>query len=196
MTPDLENREGESAKSVSGFDYKMLEYTCGYCHKPTSGFIVTRHIRMEIQWLICLNCLHGSVRDEWGIYPQPLLGDDVIGLPELISGAYDEARKSLSSQSYTACELMCRKILMNISVDKGASAGQGFTSYIDYIQQQGYTTPPMSGWVDIIRRNGNESNHEIKAPDKKRAEGTLSFTTQLLKLVYEMDYHASNFTPA
>ena len=54
----------------------------------------------------------------------------------------------------------------------------------------------MSGWVDIIRKNGNESNHEIKSPDKKRAEGTLSFTAQLLKLVYEMDHHASKFTSA
>ena len=196
MTPNLENRKGKSAASVNGFSHSMLEYTCGYCHKPTSGFIVARHTQINIQWFICLNCLHGSVRDEWGIYPQPLLGDDVIGLPELISSAYDEARKSFSSQSYTACELMCRKILMNISVDKGASAGQSFTSYIDYIQQQGYITPPMSGWVDSIRKNGNESNHEIKAPDKKRAEGTLSFTAQLLKLVYEMDYHASKFTSA
>ena len=196
MTSDLENRKGNNVQNISGFNYNTLEYTCGYCHKPTSGFIVARHAQLDVQWLICLNCLHGSVRDEWGIYPQPLLGDDVIGLPELISSAYDEARKSLSSQSYTACELMCRKILMNVSVDKGANAGQSFTSYIDYIQQQGYITPPMSGWVDIIRKNGNESNHEIKSPDKKRAESTLSFITQLLKLVYEMDHHASKFTSA
>ena len=196
MTPNLENRKKDYAKDISGFSYDTLEYTCGYCHKPTSGFIVAFHMSFNVQWLICLNCLHGSVRDEWGIYPQPLLGDDVIGLPELISSAYDEARRSFSSQSYTACELMCRKILMNVSVDKGASAGQSFTSYIDYIQQQGYITPPMSGWVDIIRKNGNESNHEIKSPDKKHAEGTLSFTTQLLKLVYEMDHHASKFTSA
>ena len=85
---------------------------------------------------------------------------------------------------------------MNVPVDKGASAGQSFTSHIDYIQRQGRIDPPMSGWVDIIRKNGNKSNHEIKSPDKKHAEGTLSFTTQLLKLAYEMDHHSSKFTRA
>ena len=195
MTPGLKSRKEVATTEIAGFAHRILEYTCGYCHKPTTGFIVAKHMQADIKWMICLNCKHGSVRDEWGIYPQPLLGDDVMGLPELISGAYDEARKSLSSNSYTACELMCRKILMNASVDKGAKESQSFTSYIDHLLNKGYITPPMSGWVDAIRKNGNESNHEIKAPDKERAEGTLSFTTQLLKLVYEMEHHASKFAP-
>ena len=195
MTPDLTNRAGATPHMIASFNSQILEYTCGYCHRPTTGFIVASHRQVDITWLICINCKHGSVLDEWGIFPQPLLGNDVVGLPELISGAYDEARKSFSSKSYTACELMCRKILMTVSVDKGAKEGQGFASYIDHLLDKGYITPPMSGWVNIIRQNGNESNHEIQTPDREHAEGTLSFTTQLLKLVYEMEHHANKFAP-
>ena len=72
----------------------------------------------------------------------------------------------------------------------------GFISYVDYIQQRDCITLLPSSWVDVIRNNGIKSNHKIKDPDKKRAEDTLSFATQLLRSVYEIDYRTNSFTPA
>ena len=55
-------------------------------------------------------------------------------------------------------------------------------------------TPPMKEWVKLIKDHGNEAQHLIAAPDRKRAEGTLIFTAQLLRTVYEMGHLAGQFT--
>ena len=101
---------------------------------------------------------------------------------------YAEARKSISSESYTACVLVCRKILMNVAVGKGAPKGDTFTRYIDYLVQTGYITVTMKEWVDKIRDNGNDATHEIPPPDSEKAGTTLEFTVLLLKNVYETAY--------
>lgn len=59
-------------------------------------------------------------------------------------------------------------------------------SYIDYLASEGYVTPPMREWVELIKNHGNESTHKLKSPERVRAEGTLLFTAQLLRSVYEM----------
>ena len=186
-------RDGDP-KHVHDFNYETHEFVCGHCSKPTSGFVIAKHMTFPIKWLICLNCKKGSVFDEDAIHPYPLLGEPVEGLPDIIKTVYDEARKSFSSNSYTACDLVCRKILMNIAVHKGADEGLKFEQYIDCLEESGYITPNMKQWVDIIRQNGNQATHEIKTPKKKRAENTLAFTTQLLKLVYETEHNSNKFT--
>lgn len=75
---------------------------------------------------------------------------------------------------------MCRKILMHVAVDKGCDEGKSFGEYIDYIESE-YITPIMKPWVDLIRRHGNSSTHELVPPDVKRSESTLMFTAELLE---------------
>ena len=96
----------------------------------------------------------------------------------------------MSVSAYTAAELMCRKILMHVAVDKGAKAGLHFVTYIKYLEDQGYSTPPMKKWVELIKNHGNEATHEIAETDVERAEGTIMFTAELLRLTYEMEYLA------
>jgi hypothetical protein len=90
---------------------------------------------------------------------------------------------------------MCRKILMHVAVDKGADEGKTFASYIDHLAAEGYVTPPMREWVKLIKDNGNEANHRLASPERRRAEGTLLFTAQLLRSVYEMGHLAGQFVP-
>jgi hypothetical protein len=52
----------------------------------------------------------------------------------------------------------------------------------------------MKPWVDLIRQHGNESTHELPAPEERRAESTLVFTAHLLKSVYEMDKMTKLYT--
>jgi hypothetical protein len=52
----------------------------------------------------------------------------------------------------------------------------------------------MRSWVDLIRRHGNQATHEIAAPDVQRAESTVMFTVELLRLMYEMEFLARKFT--
>ena len=81
------------------------------------------------------------------------------GVPEDTNQAYNEARTCFSVNSFTACKLLCRKILMHIAVDKGAQSGDKFEKYINYLENQGFVSPPMKDWVNLIRVNGNEATH-------------------------------------
>lgn len=175
-------------------------YICGHCNTKVSGFIVAEYkasgtgIR-EVQWLLCTDCGKGSVLNFGGnIYPGVLFGPNIEGLPDNINEAYQEARKCMSVNAYTGCELICRKILMNVAVEKGAKEGDFFIKYIDHLEDKGYITPPMKGWVDLIKDRGNKATHEIETPDKERAESTLMFTAELLRIIYEMEYMSKKYT--
>jgi hypothetical protein len=95
--------------------------------------------------------------------------------------------------AFTAAELICRKLLMHIAVDKGAKAGETFIAYLNFLEKAGYVTPPMKGWVDLIRQHGNLATHELPAPDQQQAESTVMFTAELLRLVYEMEHVARRY---
>jgi hypothetical protein len=91
--------------------------------------------------------------------------------------------------------MMCRKILMHVAVDKGAASGKSFVSYLNFLEENGFVSPVMKGWVDMIRRHGNEAVHELPEVPPDRGRGTLVFTEQLLRLTYEMAELARKFAP-
>jgi hypothetical protein len=128
------------------------------------------------------------------VYPPVAFGPTIEHLPADVSAAYDEARRCMSVSALTACELVCRKILMHVAVDKGASEGETFEAYLSYLESQGYVTPPMKPWVKLIRTHGNKSTHCLPAPECERAESTLLFTAELLRLIYEMEAMATRYT--
>jgi hypothetical protein len=170
-------------------------FTCGHCNTYVSAAVVARCSEVHhVEWLLCPNCFRGSVRNGEYIDPGVLFGPNIIGLPNDISGAYDEARRCMSVSALTACELICRKILMHVAVEKGAKEGETFASYLSHLESQGYITPPMRGWVDLIRQHGNKATHVLEASDKNRAESTLMFTAELLRLIYEMEYLSNQYT--
>lgn len=166
-------------------------FLCSYCGNITSGAVVARtrdtH-RIGVVWLQCPECANGSVKDPDGtVHPASKFGPKIGGLPERVEEAYEEVRECMSVAAYRACELLCRNLLMYVAVDHGADEGESFVNYIDYLAEQGFVTPPMEDWVDQIRKIGNKRAHELDPPDKSRAESTVMFTAELLRLIYEME---------
>ena len=84
---------------------------------------------------------------------------------------------------------------MHIAVEKGAKEGAPFNSYLRHLEASGFVTPPMKKWVALIREHGNESTHKLAAPSATRAESTIMFTAELLRLVYEMESLALKYAP-
>ncbi len=74
---------------------------------------------------------------------------------------------------------------MNIAVAKGATAGNTFISYVEYLSNQNYIPPDGKEWVDIIRTKGNEATHEINIFEREDAEELLLFAEMLLRFIYE-----------
>jgi DNA-directed RNA polymerase subunit RPC12/RpoP len=180
-----------------------MTYVCGICGTKVGGAVVAlagdSGTEPIVRWVRCTSCNRGSVvnvgpaTDSVVISPPVRAGASVEGLPRGVNEAFEEARTTLGVGAYTSCELMCRKILMNVAVDKGASPGGTFAGYLDHLGGQGYVTPPMKSWVDVIRKNGNIATHELPGTDLDRAESTLGLTTQLLRVVYEMEHKAQRY---
>lgn len=172
-----------------------MDYTCGHCGRDVVGFRIATTPYSE--WLLCPKCSCGSVYvcdplfDDTGtFYPSVEYGLHVDGLPLDIDRAYEEARRATSASAYIGTEVLCRNILMHVAVEKGAEEGESFASYIQFLEDQGYLSPDMKKWVDLIRQHGNTATHTIDPPDAERAKITLAFTAELLRVVYEMDYLA------
>lgn len=170
---------------------------CGHCGRAIAAAVVARINNNEghtVLWLQCPGCGKGSVANPDGtISPGAPFGPNVEGLPAGVSEAYEEARRSMAVGAFRGAELLCRNILMNIAVQKGADVGLSFVAYVGYLSEANYVTPPMRGWVDQIRKHGNDAGHEIEAVPPKRAEATMWFTATLLTLIYETEHRYSRF---
>ncbi|MEA2641071.1 MAG: hypothetical protein QOF51_2465 [Chloroflexota bacterium] len=169
--------------------------TCGHCGRSVHAAVIAD---VEgIYWLRCTHCHAGSVLHETHYgprqSPQPRPGEDVEGLPDDIRDAWDEARSCAGAAAHTATEMVCRKILMHIAVDKGDREGQSFASYIDHLVAEGYVTKPMRSWVERIKDRANRANHDIAQTTAEQGAETLTFTGHLLKNVYEMEHLAQRF---
>ena len=112
-------------------------------------------------------------------------GNEVDHLPEELEKIYREARNCVAAGAYTASVLTCRKLLMHIGVEQGGNPGESFVFYVDHLANSGFVPPNGCGWVDHIRRRGNEANHEIVLMTQEHAEELISFAEMLLKFIYE-----------
>lgn len=168
------------------------DYVCGYCGKPLAsekGWIATTRPTGAIIGRICVCHLCGQPTffDRNGHQtPGVMFGNSVRDIPDKsVSDLYNEARMATGVNSYTAAVLACRKLLMQIAVSKGAERNQDFVSYVQYLADKHYIPPDAEGWVDQIRKRGNEANHEIRIMTKEEAEELISFAEMLLKVVFE-----------
>jgi hypothetical protein len=181
-----------------------VRFTCGHCGDTVGGAVIGYHRIPSVQgtrgeavikWVLCPSCSLGSTIINGQAYPGASFGPHIQGLPPEVESAYSEARRCMVVNAFTAAELICRKILMHVAVEKKAKEGEPFALYVTFLEQQGYITPPMKPWVEIIRKHGNAATHKLEPPSKDRAESTVMFTAELLRLTYEMEHIAKKFTP-
>ncbi len=74
---------------------------------------------------------------------------------------------------------------MNIAVNLKAPPGLKFIEYVEYLAKEGYVPPNGQGWVDHIRKKGNEATHEIMLMNAGDAQELIAFAEMLLKFIYE-----------
>jgi len=114
-----------------------LGFVCGHCGTKVSGKVIAswdQGSRRSIRWLLCPECARGSVRNDGVLVPGSTFGPEVEGLSEEVAAAYDEARQCMKVNAHTAAELLCRKLLMHVAVEKGAKEGESFASYVTHLE--------------------------------------------------------------
>ena len=162
-------------------------YVCGYCNHrvgPTLGWFTSQAPQDFLY--VCSFCGKPTFFEADGKqFPGVAFGNTVESLPPDVASLYGEARSSVTVNAFTSAVLTCRKLLMHLAVEKGAPAGKSFLEYVEYLAQKGYVPPDGKGWVDHIRRKGNEANHEIKIMLEADAKDLIAFSEMLLKFMYE-----------
>lgn len=149
---------GSKTESTAGYLYE-----CPVCHNP-SFYHEKTHMTVP------------------GAKP----GREIKALPNDIAALYDECRVCHANNCFTAAEMVARKILMHIAVEKGAAENLSFKKYVDYLDDNNYIPPDGKEWVDYIRTTANESNHEIVIKDKEESEKVMAFLSTLLIVIYEL----------
>lgn len=171
--------------SVTGLG--PMQFRCGHCGFNVAndkGYCKEGGAPGKIY--VCPNCdkptyFDPNARQFPGVVP----GNEVQHLPPELEQLYREARNCCSLSAYTASVLATRKMLMNIAVQQGAAAGLKFIEYVEYLAANGFIPPNGKGWVDHIRKKGNEATHEIALMTQSDAEELVAFTEMLLKFIYE-----------
>lgn len=165
---------------------KAEDFRCGYCGREVAadkGYFRDDEKSHYIR--ICPRCAKPTYFDAGKQVPDIAPGNEVKEVPEDVNGLYVEARNCISVSAYTASVLASRKLLMNIAVTQGADEGKKFVEYVQYLADNGYVPPNGEGWVDHVRKKGNEATHEIPHMEREDAEELITFAEMLLKFIYE-----------
>lgn len=162
-----------------------IKYQCGYCSLIVAGDRGFPHNRGSWHIVVCPSCDKPSFFEGNTQTPGVIPGSEVAHVPDELGSLYREARNCCAVGAYTASVLASRKMLMNIAVSQGAVEGLKFIEYVNYLASNGYVPPHGRGWVDHIRKKGNEATHEITTMLSTDAEELLVFIEMLLKFIYE-----------
>lgn len=167
------------------------DYECGFCSNQVGsmqGFSTTGNGPSLIR--ICPRCnrptffdmTSGSTRQ----YPGSRPGTSISNVPDELRALYEEARESAGAGAYTGTVMLCRKMLMNISVKEGAKEGSKFVEYVKYLEDNHYFSPKSKDFVTYIKDLGNEANHEIAPKTQADAYAAIEFVRALLSHNYEL----------
>lgn len=176
-------------------------YTCGYCGLSVASNVGTwwgdtDQPGLDLPSLyICPHCNKPTYFGEGNQMPGVAFGNEVAHLPPEVDGLYREARNCMTVSAFTAGVLATRKLLMNVAASLGAAPGESFQSYVTYLESHGYVPPKARGWVDHIRKKGNEATHEIPPIVRSDAEELITFMEMILKLVYDYPARAPPSLP-
>ncbi len=186
-------------------DWTYVNGTCGHCGLPThfaligQCTLIDESSRADQGILVCSGCQGINIAinflyagQQW--IPAPLPGREIVGLSKEVEAAWKEARAALGASAPTACEHMCRKILIHVSAEHNPPKQKmTFQEAVQHLLDAGVITAQWEPWVSQIRLNANAAAHELDPVTRERAEHTLEFTQQLLQLVYETRHRMRRF---
>jgi hypothetical protein len=106
--------------------------------------------------------------------------------PAELEQLYSVASKTFASGAYTACAMVCRKLLMVCACQEGAKDGLKFVEYVKHITDEVLTFPQAKDPIDKIRHIGNDANHTIKFVTREDANRAMSIITYTLNTIYSL----------
>jgi hypothetical protein len=203
MRPTIHGTWKDTTKRSEG-----KTFICGYCGAKVSsdiGFFAmfyppgALHQSVACSLLICPGCDAPTLVDaRQRTFPPPIVGREIVGVPENIERLYDEARACQTASSPTGCASVCRILLMHVAHDVMKKKNErekpqtphrekphNFKEAIQWLVDEGEITKKQAAWVDHVREGGNDANHELDEVEPKDATRVLMLIETLLATMYE-----------
>ncbi len=152
--------QGSFSSYIEGPDYsfKYSLLQCPICKSP----MLVQQNDEEARW--------GNPEDyndnPWSvperIYPEPERGQLGLSVPDPIRKAFAEAYACYANgKAYTACAIMCRKVLEGICGTHGAE-GNNLAARLKNLSDKGILDKRLYEWITTLRTVGNEAAHDVE----------------------------------
>jgi hypothetical protein len=115
--------------------------------------------------------------DRWGrpsrLYPTAPDRQLGVAVPAPIRTAFAEARACYTeAKAYTACAIMCRKVLEGVCNSHGAATGT-LASRLKQLSDSGQLDKRLFEWTTALRMVGNEAAHDVDITVSREDAGDL-----------------------
>ena len=161
------------------------DFICGHCGKDISSSHGYTSSDDYAKIYICHRCDQPTFIDGSKQVPGGLPARSVDKLPPDVEALWTESRYAYTVQAWTLVIMGCRKMLMNISVAKGAPEGLNFVNYVDWLNSEKYIPPGSSTLLTEIKDFGNKANHKIIPRQPEEADRFLTFLEMLLVFMFQ-----------
>lgn len=107
-----------------------------------------------------------------------------LKIPALIRRSFEEALTCVSSGTYLAAAVMCRKTIEAVAVDKYGK-GQTLAAGIERLHNDRVIDERLHEWAGALRKDGNFAAHDPNADiSQEDAKDLVDFTEAILEYVY------------
>lgn len=128
------------------------------------------------------------------MFPEAIGEWDVRHLPPLVSATWNEAVDVFRVGAYASAVVMCGRTLEQAAVERQVPAGKTLQQRIERMRADGLITNEFKGAMDYVRLIRNVGAHAGQPVSPESAEGTMRFTLQTLRLLFEVPNELSRLT--
>ena len=206
---------------ADGDSKETLLATCEHCEATVAGIVEGSYNRYidepgySLRWslLSCPSCqspILVSQDDEDARYMDepgdvwskptrlyPSLSDRQLGfaVPGPIRAAFAEARACYNeAKAYTACAIMCRKVLEGVCESHGASKGT-LAQRLKQLSDSGQLDKRLFEWTDAMRLVGNEAAHDVNITvSREDASDLLDLAEAVAEYLYTIKEKFESFS--
>jgi hypothetical protein len=127
------------------------------------------------------------------VRPESIADWQVAHVPAPVAGPWAEAAKVYRVGAYASAVVACGRTLEAACEERGVKNGT-LQKRIEKLQTDGLVTAEFKGAMDYVRLIRNVGAHADKEVSKESANGTMRFTQQTLRLLFEVPTELSTLT--
>ena len=133
----------------------------------------------------------------WGrhatVYPEPVERQLGLAVPAPIRSAFGEARACQEAKAYTACAIMCRKVLEGVCSTHGAM-GNSLAANLKKLSDNGDLDKRLYEWSTTLRMFGNEAAHDVNVTvSREDASDLLDLAEAVAEYLYTFKQKFDDF---